>query len=183
MVGGATMKGGARRGITKEHQRLSHYRCEGYFESVEWRVAIRHFIALTLERAARFADADDNRLQLIEYTVKIPWGKQRTLPVDHILHTLPLGTGTKSPRPEPEPWAGHTLGAQVPGEVQLQNAKEVLWNIVSLDEHCTVIIQRSRAGKLTPGLAHARADRHRSACFYLAKPLIQSRRQFPFFFT
>jgi len=33
-----------------------------------------------------------------------------------------------------------TLAAQVPGEVQLQNAKEVLWNIVSLDGHCTVII-------------------------------------------
>ena len=43
--------------------------------------------------------------------------------------------GTKSPRPKSEPLAAQRLGAQVPGEVQLRDTKEVLWHILSVDQH------------------------------------------------
>jgi hypothetical protein len=70
--------------------------------------------------------------------------------VGHILDALPVTTGIKSPRPEPEPWAGQTLGAQVLGEAQFRNAKEVFWDVVPVDQHCTAIIRRSRPANQRP---------------------------------
>ena len=55
----------ARRGITKEHQGLCDHRCKGYFESVEWSVAIDRFVALGLERAARFAQSEVKDIQIL----------------------------------------------------------------------------------------------------------------------
>jgi hypothetical protein len=43
-------------------------------------------------------------------------------------------------------WNTHFLG-----KVQIQNAKEVIWEIVSVDRHGTGIIQRSKAGSQRPG--------------------------------
>ena len=51
----------------------------------------------------------------------------------------------------PEPWAGQRLGAQVLGKVQIRNAKEVFWDIVSVDQHGTPIIQRPKASNKRPG--------------------------------
>jgi hypothetical protein len=64
---------------------------------------------------------------------------------------LPVTTGTRAARPEPEPWAGQRLGAQVLGKVQIRNAREVIWEIVSVDQHGTAIIQRPKAGNQRPG--------------------------------
>jgi len=50
---------------------------------------------------------------------------------------LPVTTGTRAARPEPEPWAGQRLGAQVAGKVQIRNAKEVFWEIVSVYQQST----------------------------------------------
>src|ERR1700719_3665083 len=36
--------------------------------------------------------------------------------------------------PEPEPWAGQRLRAQVLGKVQIRNAKKVIWQIIALDQ-------------------------------------------------
>jgi hypothetical protein len=71
--------------------------------------------------------------------------------VDHILDTLVVPAGTRAARPEPEPCAGQRLGAQVLGKVQIRNAKEVFWEIVSVDQHGTAIIQRRKAGNKRPG--------------------------------
>jgi hypothetical protein len=46
-------------------------------------------------------------------------------------------------------WAGQTLGAQVIGKVQIRNAKEVFWEIASVDQHGTPIMQRKRLSKGT----------------------------------
>ena len=46
---------------------------------------------------------------------------------------------------------GQRLGAQVLGKVQIRNAKEVLWQIVSVDRHGRAIIQLSKAGNQRPG--------------------------------
>ena len=89
---------------------------------------------------------------LIEYDARIFSGEQHTLAIDHILHTLLVTTGTRAARPEPEPWAGQRLGAQVPGKVQIRNAKEMIWEIVSVDRHGTAIIQRSKAGNRRRGV-------------------------------
>jgi len=62
-----------------------------------------------------------------------------------------MATGTRAPRPEPEPWAGQRLGAQVVGKVQTRNTKEVSWDIVSVDQHGTPIIQRRKASNRRPG--------------------------------
>jgi hypothetical protein len=43
--------------------------------------------------------------------------------------------GIRAACTEPEPWAGQRLGAQVLGKVQIRNAKEVFWVIVSVDQH------------------------------------------------
>jgi hypothetical protein len=43
-------------------------------------------------------------------------------------------------------WNNHFLG-----KVQIQNAKEVIWEIVSVDRHGTAIIQRFKAGGQRPG--------------------------------
>ena len=40
------------------------------------------------------------------------------------------------------------LVAQVIGNVQIGNAKEVFWEIISVDQHGTAKIQRSNAGEL-----------------------------------
>jgi hypothetical protein len=37
------------------------------------------------------------------------------------------------------------------GKVQIQNAKEVIWKIVSVERHGTAIIQRYKAGSQRPG--------------------------------
>jgi hypothetical protein len=44
----------------------------------------------------------------------VPLGEQHALVVDHIFDTLPVTNGTRAERPEPEPWAGQNLCAQVP---------------------------------------------------------------------
>jgi hypothetical protein len=64
-------------------------------------------------------------------------GEQQALAVDHILDALPVTTGTRARRPEPELWAGQRLGAQVLGKVQIRNAKELIREIVSVDQHGT----------------------------------------------
>jgi hypothetical protein len=46
---------------------------------------------------------------------------------------------------------GQGLGAQVLGKVQIRNAKEVFWEIVSVDQHGTPIIQRRKASDKRPG--------------------------------
>jgi hypothetical protein len=52
-----------------------------------------------------------------------------------------MANGTRAARPEPEPRAGQSLGAQFIGKVQMRNTKEVFWEIVSVDRHGTPIIQ------------------------------------------
>ena len=73
-------------------------------------------IAIADKRSARFADIANNRLQLVEYDPKIFWREQHALAVDHILDTLLVPAGTRAACPEPEPWAGQRLGAQVLGK-------------------------------------------------------------------
>src|SRR5262249_36509448 len=41
------------------------------------------------------------------------------------------------------------LVAQVIGNIEIGNAKEVFWEIISVDQHGTAKIQRSNAGELT----------------------------------
>jgi hypothetical protein len=118
---------------------------------VERGVAINPLIAIADKRSARFADIANNRLQLIEYDAKIFWGEQHALAVDHILDTLLLPAGTRATCAEPEPWAGQRLGAQVLGKIQIRNAKEVIWEIVSVDQHGTPRVQRRKAGNKRPG--------------------------------
>ena len=86
-------------------------------------------------RSARFAYIANDRLQLVEYDAKIFWREQHALAVDHILDTLLVSGGTRAACTEPEPWTGQTLGAEVIGKVQIRNAKEVFWEIVSVDQH------------------------------------------------
>jgi hypothetical protein len=64
---------------------------------------------------------------------------------------LLVPAGTRAACAEPEPWAGQPLAAQVIGKVQIRNAKEVFWEIVSLDQHGTPIIQRRKASNKRPG--------------------------------
>jgi hypothetical protein len=71
--------------------------------------------------------------------------------VDHILDTLLVAAGTRGTRAEPEPWAGQRLGAQLLRKVQIRNAKEVFWDIVSVDQHDTPINPASQEGQPTPG--------------------------------
>jgi hypothetical protein len=52
---------------------------------------------------------------------------------------------------EPIIMAGQMLGAQVIGKVQVRNAKEVFWEIVSVDQHVTPMIQHPKAGNKRPG--------------------------------
>jgi hypothetical protein len=47
---------------------------------------------------------------------------------------------------EAEPWAGQRLRAQVLVKVQIRNAKEVIWEILAVDQHGTAMAQRSTAG-------------------------------------
>ena len=61
------------------------------------------------------------------HPLKILWGEQHALAVDHILDTLLVPAGTRAARHEPEPWAGHRLGTQVIEKVQMRNAKEVFF--------------------------------------------------------
>ena len=97
---------------------------------------MRHpVIAIADKRSARLADIANNRLQLIEYDAKIFWRVQHALAVDRILDTLLVPAGTRAACAEPEPWAGQRLCAQVIGKVQIRNAKEVFWEIVSVDQH------------------------------------------------
>jgi hypothetical protein len=115
-------------------------------------LGMRHpVITIADKRSARFADIANNRLQLIEYDAKILWGEQHALAVDHILDTLlVVPAGTRAACAEPEPWSGQTLGAQVIGKVQIPNAKEVFWEIVSVDQHGTPITQRRKASNKRP---------------------------------
>jgi hypothetical protein len=121
---------------------------------------IKHFVLVETFRypvapyrgSARFADIADNRFQLIEYDAKILWGEQHALAVDHILDTLLVPAEIRAPRPEPEPCAGQRLGAQVFGKIQIRNAKEVIWEIVSVDQHGTAIIQRHKAATNARGV-------------------------------
>jgi hypothetical protein len=85
------------------------------------------------------------------YDAKILGREHHAPAVDHILNTLLVPAGTRAARTEPEPWAGQTLGAQVLGKVQIRNAKEVFWEIVSVDQHGTAIIQHRKAGNQRPG--------------------------------
>jgi hypothetical protein len=55
------------------------------------------------------------------------------------------------PHAKPKPRAGQTLGAQV-GKVQIGHAKEMFWEIASVDQHGTPIIQRRKASNKRPGL-------------------------------
>jgi len=112
---------------------------------------MRHpVIAIADKRSARFADIANNGLQLIEYDAKIFWRVQHALAVDRILDTLLVPAGTRAACAEPEPWAGQRLCAQVIGKVQIRNAKEVFWEIVSVDQPSTPIIQRRKASKKRP---------------------------------
>jgi hypothetical protein len=97
---------------------------------VERGVAIDPLIAIADKRSARLADIANNRLQVVEYDVKIFWREQHALAVYHILDTLLVPAGTRAECAEPKPWAGPTLAAQVIGKVQIRNAKEVFWEIV-----------------------------------------------------
>jgi hypothetical protein len=64
---------------------------------------------------------------------------------------LLVPAGTRAARPQPEPWAGQRSDAQVIGKVQVRNTKEVILEIVSVDQHGTSIIQRPTAGNQRPG--------------------------------
>ena len=49
--------------------------------------------------------------------------------------------------------AGQRLGAHVLGKVQIRNAKEVIWDIVSVYQHGTATIQRRKAANKRAALA------------------------------
>jgi hypothetical protein len=68
------------------------------------------------------------------------------------LIAAPVTTGTRARRPEPEPWADRGLSAQVLGKLQIQNSKEVFWDIVFCRSAHMPIIQRRKAGNQPLGV-------------------------------
>ena len=55
-----------------------------------------------------------------------------------MLDALPVTTATVLGAPKLEPWVGQRLDAEVLRIVQIRNAKELIWKIVSVNQHGTV---------------------------------------------
>jgi hypothetical protein len=106
------------------------------FKSVVWRVSINLFIAIADKRSARFPEnIADNRLQLTQYDAKILGREQHALPIDHILDALLVPAGTRVAAPNLNHGPARGSAHRSSERIQIRNAKEVFWDIASVDQH------------------------------------------------